>query len=83
MTLKPHLDVHHTGFSSDKNQQTVVFQAGTKLDKGKLLTNGGRVLGVTAIGSDINKSIKNAYSEVDEIEWDGMHYRKDIGSKAK
>ena len=72
-----------SGLSSDKNQLAVVFHAGTKLDNGKVLTNGGRVLGVTAIGSDINESIKNAYSEVDKIEWDGIHYRKDIGSKAK
>jgi len=72
-----------TGLNSGENQQAVVFHAGTKLDKGKVLTNGGRVLGVTAMGSDINQAIKNAYSAVDKIKWDGIHYRKDIGNKAK
>ena len=72
-----------TGLNSGENKQTVVFHAGTKLDNEKVLTNGGRVLGVTALGSDINEAIKNAYNEVDKIKWDGIHYRKDIGSKAK
>jgi phosphoribosylamine--glycine ligase len=72
-----------TGLNSDDNQQAVVFHAGTKLENGKVLTNGGRVLGVTAMGSDINQAIKNAYSAVDKIKWDGIHYRKDIGNKAK
>ena len=52
-------------------------------ENGKVLTDGGRVLGVTAMGSDINQAIKNAYSAVDKIKWDGIHYRKDIGNKAK
>ena len=72
-----------SGLNSDENQQAVVFHAGTKLENGKVLTNGGRVLGVTALGSDINQAIKNAYSAVDKIKWDGVHYRKDIGNKAK
>ena len=72
-----------SGLNSDENRQTVVFHAGTKLENGKVLTNGGRVLGVTALGSDINQAIKNAYSAVDKIKWDGIHYRKDIGNKAK
>ena len=72
-----------SGLNSDENRQVVVFHAGTKLENGKVLTNGGRVLGVTALGSDINQAIKNAYSVVDKIKWDGVHYRKDIGNKAK
>jgi len=72
-----------SGLNSNENRQVVVFHAGTKLENGKVLTNGGRVLGVTALGSDINQAIKNAYSAVDKIKWDGIHYRKDIGNKAK
>jgi len=72
-----------TGLNSVENQQAVVFHAGTRLKNGKILTDGGRVLGVTAMGSDINQAIKNAYSAVDKIKWDGIHYRKDIGNKAK
>ncbi len=71
-----------SGLGADENKQAVVFHAGTKLDNGKVLTNGGRVLGVTAMGSDINQAIKNAYCEVGKIKWDGIHYRKDIGNKA-
>ena len=72
-----------SGLNSDENRYAVVFHAGTKLENEKVLTNGGRVLGVTALGSDINQAIKNAYSAVDKIKWDGVHYRKDIGNKAK
>jgi len=72
-----------TGLNLGDNQQAVVFHAGTKLDNGKVLTDGGRVLGVTAMGSDIDQAIKNTYSIVDKIKWDGIHYRKDIGNKAK
>ena len=72
-----------SGLTSSNNKQTIAFHAGTKLDNGKVLTNGGRVLGVTALGSDLNEAIENAYNEVGKITWDGMHYRKDIGSKAK
>ena len=72
-----------TGLNSDENQQAMVFHAGTKLDNGKILTNGGRVLGVTALGLNISQAIKNAYSVVDKIKWHGIHFRKDIGTKAK
>ena len=72
-----------SGLNSNDNQRAMVFHAGTKLVSGKVLTNGGRVLGVTALGLDINQAIKNAYNEVDKIKWNGIHYRKDIGSKAK
>jgi phosphoribosylamine---glycine ligase len=72
-----------TGLDSDANQQAMIFHAGTKLDNGKVMTNGGRVLGVTAPGLNINQAIKNAYSLVNKIKWNGIHFRKDIGSKAK
>ena len=60
----------------------VVFHAGTKASGEDILTNGGRVLGVTALGKDTQSAIANAYAAVDTISWDGVHYRKDIGSKA-
>jgi phosphoribosylamine--glycine ligase len=59
-----------------------VFHAGTKVENGKVLTNGGRVLGVTALGDDIPSAIANAYEAVGKINWDGCYYRKDIGKKA-
>ena len=61
----------------------VVFHAGTKERNGEVFTNGGRVLGVTALGSDISLAIKNAYIVVEKIKWDGIHFRRDIGKKAK
>jgi phosphoribosylamine--glycine ligase len=58
-----------------------VFQAGTKLDSTGLVTNGGRVLGVTASGATLASAIDNAYRGVDKVAFDGMHYRTDIGRK--
>jgi phosphoribosylamine--glycine ligase len=63
-------------------QKGFVFHAGTAKDNGRWLTAGGRVLGVTARGSDIAQAVKEVYSAVDQISWNGMHYRKDIGRKA-
>jgi phosphoribosylamine--glycine ligase len=56
-----------------------VFQAGTRLDHGSLVTNGGRVLGVTAAGASLEAALSLAYQAAEKIHFDGMHYRKDIG----
>jgi phosphoribosylamine---glycine ligase len=61
----------------------MVFHAGTKQHDGKVLTSGGRVLGVTATGENIPTAISRAYEAVDKIQWDGIHYRKDIGHRVK
>lgn len=61
----------------------VVFHAGTRLDgQDRLLTAGGRVLGVTALGPDIRSAMEQAYKAVAYIDFDGMQYRHDIGMKA-
>ena len=59
-----------------------VFHAGTAMMDGKLVTNGGRVLGVTAIGSDISGAIERGYRAVAKIQWEGAYSRSDIGKKA-
>jgi phosphoribosylamine--glycine ligase len=59
-----------------------VFHAGTKWDEGKLVTSGGRVLGVTALGGDVGQAIERAYQAVERIKWDGCYCRRDIGKKA-
>lgn len=59
----------------------VVFHAGTKVQDGKVVTSGGRVLGVTATGPETPTAIKKAYEAVEKIQWDGIHYRKDIGHR--
>ncbi|MFH1256121.1 MAG: phosphoribosylamine--glycine ligase [Candidatus Diapherotrites archaeon] len=63
-------------------KEAVVFHAGTKKEDGKVLTDGGRVLGVTATGATIAQSIENAYKAVALISFEGAHYRKDIGRRA-
>lgn len=60
---------------------TTVIHAGTAIKDNKLVTNGGRVLGVVAKGKDIEEARKKAYSAVENIHWENMHYRKDIGIK--
>jgi phosphoribosylamine--glycine ligase len=59
-----------------------VFHAGTTLSNGQIMTNGGRVLGVTGLGEDIPRAIEKTYQAVKKISWDGVHYRTDIGQKA-
>ena len=59
-----------------------IYHAGTKLEDGKFLTAGGRVLGVTATGNTLKTALDNAYAAVDGIEFEKAHYRKDIGKRA-
>jgi len=80
--------VHDTGkpisglAAAARLKDVMVFHAGTALKGGKVVTNGGRVLGVTAVGPDIAVAIARAYQAVDKIRWDGVQYRTDIGRKA-
>ena len=60
-------------------ENTKVFHSGTRLEDNNILTNGGRVICVTALGDDLKQSNQNAYSAVEEIDWDGKYFRKDIG----
>ncbi len=65
-----------------KIKDAVVFHAGTKVSQGKCLTAGGRVLGVTGMGRTIKAAVSKAYQAVEKINFEGMHYRRDIGAKA-
>ncbi|MBU4484053.1 phosphoribosylamine--glycine ligase, partial [bacterium] len=60
----------------------VVFHAGTVIKNGRYVNNGGRVLGVTALGKDIKDAITRTYEAVGKISWKGVHFRNDIGQKA-
>ena len=62
--------------------RVVIFHAGTTLKNGKIVTDGGRVIDVTGIGTDIREAITTAYQGVKKIYWEGVHYRTDIGKKA-
>lgn len=59
-----------------------VYHAGTKLSDSKIVTSGGRVLGVTTVSDTLSDALKGSYSAVKKINFTDMHYRKDIGSKA-
>lgn len=63
------------------HKDIIVFHAGTRLDNGKYLTNGGRVLGITATANDMTAAREKAYQAVDKIHFEKKHYRKDIGLK--
>jgi len=56
-----------------------IFHAGTALDGGRLITSGGRVLGITAAGDTLESALKQVYSAVKLVSWDGMQFRSDIG----
>ncbi len=71
-----------SGLDDAEKTGAVVFHAGTKLADGQIVTNGGRVLGVTARGKDIAVAVQNAYKAVSCISWEGMQYRKDIAHRA-
>src|SRR3989344_5035406 len=60
----------------------VIFHAGTKLENNKLITNGGRVLGVSATGVTLQEALNKAYKAIEKISFEGMQYRRDIGKKA-
>jgi phosphoribosylamine--glycine ligase len=60
----------------------VVFHAGTRLDGDRVVTDGGRVLGVTALGDTIGDAVAEAYRAIGHLDWPGMHYRRDIGHRA-
>jgi len=59
---------------------SIVFHAGTKLDNGNVVTNGGRVLAVTSYGNDFQEAIKKSYQNIDKLHFDKMYFRKDIGN---
>ena len=69
-----------TGLENIPNYANV-FHAGTKIDADKIKTNGGRVLGVTALGDTLHDAITNAYSVTDKINCTSKYFRKDIGKK--
>lgn len=66
---------------AEMERDIVVFHAGTKMTDGKLVTNGGRVLGVSAIGNDLKEVLQKTYKAIEKISYEGMQYRKDVGQK--
>jgi phosphoribosylamine--glycine ligase len=69
--------------AAERDENVKVFHSGTGRDEqGRWVTDGGRVLGVTAVGTDVAAAIGRAYDGVARIQWEGAHYRRDIGHRA-
>ena len=73
---------YESGFEIDMPSDKNIYVAGAKLDDGKLLTAGGRVLGVTEVGDDLKSAIAAAYETVKTVKFGNAYYRNDIGQKA-
>ncbi len=67
---------------SERLENTWVFHAGTDVQAGRLVTSGGRVLGVTTRAASLASAVTHAYHAVEQIQWPGVHYRRDIGQRA-
>jgi len=70
------------GIADAEDAGALVFHAGTAERKGKIVTNGGRVLGVVGRGADISSAVRAAYAAAEKISFEGMYYRKDIAHRA-
>jgi GxxExxY protein len=69
-----------TGLEGPLPDQALVFHAGTARKGDALVTNGGRVLGITGLGKDFNEAREKAYKAMEQVHFDGMHYRQDIAA---
>lgn len=74
--------VEISGLNAARSEDVVVFHAGTKTADGRVLTSGGRVLGVTALGLDLQRALERAYAAVDKIAFSNSFYRRDIAHRA-
>lgn len=70
------------GLNKAKESSTQIFHAGTRFEGDAVVTNGGRVLCVVSLGNTVADAYKNVYAQVDEIHWDEVYYRNDIGHRA-
>jgi phosphoribosylamine--glycine ligase len=60
--------------------ESIPFHAGTTLENGKVVSNGGRVIAVTSYGTNFQEAIKKSYQSIAKLQFDKMYYRKDIGN---
>ena len=68
-----------TGIENVNVEDALIFHAGTTLKDGKVVTNGGRVIAVTAFGEDYKQALKKSYQNVEKLQFDKMYFRKDLG----
>jgi phosphoribosylamine--glycine ligase len=69
------------GIEEAEAEGCLVFHAGTRREGGQIVTDGGRVLGVTGLGADVREAMAQAYRGIARISFEGMHYRRDIGAR--
>jgi len=87
MASKGYPEKYEKGFEitgieeAEKDSDIVVFHAGTDIKNGKIITAGGRVLTVTAVGDTLKEAKNKVYKAIEKIHFEGAHYRKDIGDK--
>lgn len=74
--------VIHGLTANGSREDLVVFHAGTAAKDGQIVTSGGRVLAVTAVAADLRAALDKCYAELSKINFEGMHYRRDIGHRA-
>ena len=67
---------------AEKESNIMVFHAGTKMEDKKILTNGGRVLGISATADTLQEALAKTYKAIEKISFEGIQYRRDIGKKA-
>jgi phosphoribosylamine---glycine ligase len=72
-----------TGIQQAETSGAIVFHAGTQLNQEQLVTDGGRVLNVTAVGEDFDRAFSKAYAAIQYIHFEGMYYRRDIGYRVR
>ncbi|MUG91932.1 phosphoribosylamine--glycine ligase [Scytonema sp. UIC 10036] len=72
-----------TGIDRAEASGTIVFHAGTQFNQGQLVTDGGRVLNVTGVGKDFDAALDQAYAGIQQIHFEGMYYRRDIGYRVR
>ena len=82
MASKGYPQKYETGFEITMPEDKNIYVAGAKLQKDKLLTGGGRVLGVTETAPTLKEAIDKAYETVESVNFDNAFYRKDIGQRA-
>jgi phosphoribosylamine--glycine ligase len=72
-----------SGIAAAESQGVLVFHAGTQIKRGKLLCEGGRILGVTAVGEDFDQAFERVYKAVEAIQFEGKYFRRDIGHRVR
>jgi len=72
-----------TGLAAAADKDALVFHAGTQAKQGQIVANGGRVLGVTALGETFDQALQTAYEAIAEIQFDSIYYRRDIGFRVR